>query len=144
MFCLLTGVREATLDQIWTFFDVPKPSGNSFREGDAVSKTLRGKINRQRLLLHPDKNAHPAAEKTFKYLEQCNQRLTNSCMRKDAGRGESAKQKAEREERERAEETERRQKQEEEPSSEAVMQLVHRATRKQHIKAAKQESSNTT
>lgn len=106
------GKRTATVDQIWTFFDVPKPPGNSFREGDAVSKTLRGKINRQRLLLHPDKNAHPAAEKTFKYLEQCNQRLTNSCMRKEAG--ESAKQRAEREERERHEETERRRKQEEE------------------------------
>merc|ERR1712224_848592 len=90
----VSGKRTAGLDEIWTFFDMQKPPGNSFTEGDATAKSLRGKMNRQRLLLHPDKNAHPEAEKTFKFLEQCNQRLAQSYTRCS----ESSRQKTQREE----------------------------------------------
>jgi len=106
------GKKTAYLDDIWTFFDVPKPPGNSFSEGDSTAKSLKGKLNRQRLLLHPDKNGHPQAEKTFKFLEQCNQRLQDTCMR--GGRRESARQRTQREEEELHREKEERRKQEEE------------------------------
>lgn len=110
----VSGNRTASLDDIWTFFDLPRPSGGSFQESDAVAKSLRAKLNRQRLLLHPDKNGHPDAEKTFKYLEQCNRRLTDSCMRRTPGSYETSAQRTRREEEELKKESQRRQKEEEE------------------------------
>jgi len=105
------GKRVAQLEDIWTFLDVPKPPGNSFWEGDSTAKQLRSKLNRQRLLLHPDKNGHPSAERTFKFLEQCNDRLTKSCMRSVA-RSESSAEKMRREEQELQKEDERRRREE--------------------------------
>ena len=48
---------------MWAFFDMPAPtSSRSMDPSDPVMQTLKGKLNRQRLLFHPDKNGHPEAE----------------------------------------------------------------------------------
>ena len=68
--------RSCTKEQIWGFFDLPP---TRFREEDVMTMQakLKTKLNRMRLLLHPDKNCHPDAEQTFKFLEQCHGRLVN-------------------------------------------------------------------
>merc|ERR1719389_38556 len=99
---------------IWGFLDMQAPSQNRLDPQDPVLKTLRAKMNRQRLILHPDKNGHPDAEKTFKYLEQSYQRLTGVFLRKDSRRNESVHQRTRREEDELREEQERRRREEEE------------------------------
>mmetsp|Transcript_66851 Transcript_66851/g.157505 ORF Transcript_66851/g.157505 Transcript_66851/m.157505 type:complete len:474 (-) Transcript_66851:160-1581(-) len=99
------------LDEMWAFFDMPAPtSSRSLDPSDPVLQTLKGKLNRQRLLFHPDKNGHPEAEKTFKFLEVCHQKL----MRAYTRQGESVQQRTRREEEELKKEEERRKKQEEE------------------------------
>lgn len=99
------------LDEMWAFFDMPAPtSSRSMDPSDPVMQTLKGKLNRQRLLFHPDKNGHPEAEKTFKFLEVCHQKL----MRAYTRQGESVQQRTRREEEELKKEEERRKKQEEE------------------------------
>lgn len=99
------------LDEMWAFFDMPAPtSSRSMDPSDPVMQTLKGKLNRQRLLFHPDKNGHPEAEKTFKFLEVCHQKL----MRAYTRQGESVHQRTRREEEELKKEEERRRKQEEE------------------------------
>ncbi|CAE7039599.1 gnl [Symbiodinium sp. KB8] len=99
------------LDEMWAFFDMPAPtSSRSMDPSDPVMQTLKGKLNRQRLLFHPDKNGHPEAEKTFKFLEVCHQKL----MRAYTRQGESVHQRTRREEEELKKEEERRKKQEEE------------------------------
>lgn len=109
----VSGQLSATLDQLWSFFDMNVAAGSRFDANDKVIQTLKAKLNRQRLLFHPDKNGHPEAEKTFKFLEQCHQRLTIYCVKK-AGRSESMVDKTRREERELFEEQEKRRKQMEE------------------------------
>ena len=104
--CVLPSFPPAQcLDDIWLFFELPR---------NATEQELRSKMKRQRLLLHPDKNQHPDAEKTFKFLEQCNQRLIDCCMRRSSGHNESAAQRTRREEDELRKEEEKRKKQEEE------------------------------
>ena len=57
------------LDEMWAFFDMPAPtSSRSMDQSDPVMQTLKGKLNRQRLLFHPDKNGHPEAEEDQKHL----------------------------------------------------------------------------
>jgi len=107
----VAGRRSPALDEIWGFFEMPKPPGGCFNEKDAVAQTLKTKLNRQRLLLHPDKNAHPDAELTFKFLEQCHMRLVGACMR-TSGWTESVAQRTRREEEELKLDQERRRKQE--------------------------------
>jgi hypothetical protein len=108
----VAGVRISTLDSIWGFFDMPIPEGKNFEADDPVIQTLKGKLNRQRLLLHPDKNGHPDASSTFKFLEQCHARLTSVFVRR--ARVESVHQRTRREEEELKEEQERRNREEEE------------------------------
>lgn len=60
---------------MWSFFDMEPPSERTLDQQHPVMQTLKAKLNRQRLLFHPDKNCHPEAEKTFKFLEQCYQKL---------------------------------------------------------------------
>lgn len=109
----VSGEQVTSLNSIWKFFDMVVPDGSSFDANDPVMVTLKGKLNRQRLLLHPDKNGHPDAEKTFKFLEQCHQRLTGVFLRKDSRRNESVHQRTRREEDELREEQERRRREEE-------------------------------
>jgi len=135
------GQKKASLDEIWTFLDVDKPFGNSYKEGDPTAKSLRGKMNRQRLLLHPDKNMHPDAEATFKFLEQCNQRLIDSCMRK-AGGNESTAQRTRREEQDLRQEEQKRRKQEEEweATQEKIRKEEEEKWRQENQKVQKAES----
>ncbi|CAJ1414626.1 unnamed protein product, partial [Effrenium voratum] len=87
---------------------------------EPIMQQLKGKLNRQRLLFHPDKNGHPEAgpegdseidaEKTFKFLEVCHRKLMTSYTRQT----ESVHQRTRREEEELKKEEERRKKQEEE------------------------------
>jgi len=51
------------LDEMWGFFDLDPPaSRRSMDPTDPLLQRLKGKLNRQRLLFHPDKNGHPEAE----------------------------------------------------------------------------------
>lgn len=134
----VSGTRAAGLDEIWTFFDMKKPRGKNFSEGDATAKTLHGKMNRQRLLLHPDKNSHPKAEQTFKFLEQCHQRLVQSYTRSR----ESKEEKAQREEEETRKAVEKKRK--EEADGQARLEKIRREEeakhRREEQKAQKAES----
>lgn len=50
------------LDEMWGFFDLDAPaSRRSMDASDPLLQKLKGKLNRQRLLFHPDKNGHPEA-----------------------------------------------------------------------------------
>lgn len=54
------------LDEMWGFFDLDPPaSRRSMDPTDPLLQRLKGKLNRQRLLFHPDKNGHPEAELTL-------------------------------------------------------------------------------
>lgn len=108
----VNGDSVATLGQIWGFFDMPVPSGTTFNSKDPAVQTLKSKLNRVRLLLHPDKNGHPDAERTFKFLEQSHQRLLASCVRGDVRSAESVHQRTRREEQELKEEQAKRQREE--------------------------------
>mmetsp|Transcript_1521 Transcript_1521/g.3200 ORF Transcript_1521/g.3200 Transcript_1521/m.3200 type:complete len:505 (-) Transcript_1521:81-1595(-) len=112
----VSGTRVASLDDFWEFFDMPHPGRDRmwFLASDPVIQTLKSKLNRQRLLMHPDKNSHPDAEKTFKYLEQCHQRLTSAFVRDDPKQRENVHQRTRREEEELRQEETRRRAQEEE------------------------------
>lgn len=103
----VSGRRRPSLDEIWGFFDMSVPPYSPHGVQDSVVQQLRGKLNRQRLLMHPDKNAHPEAERTFKFLEQCHERLVGAVSRRGSRVAESAHQRAQREEQEL--ESERRQ-----------------------------------
>lgn len=108
----VTGEKDnVALEQMWTFFDMPIPDGLSFDPQHRAIQSLKAKLNRQRLLFHPDKNCHPDAEKTFKFLEVCHQKLVKAFVRQ---RQESVHQRTRREEEELKREEERRRKQEEE------------------------------
>jgi len=116
------GKQVVSLETIWTFFDLPvQPGGKNFEPDDKVIQGLKSKLNRQRLLLHPDKNGHPEAEKTFKFLEQNYQRLMQCAVRKVGARAsESVQQRTRREEEELRVEEQRRQRQEEERQAAAA------------------------
>ncbi|CAE8616966.1 unnamed protein product [Polarella glacialis] len=107
----VAGQQPPSLDLVWSFFDMPVPSGLAFDSQDQVFQSLKAKLNRQRLLFHPDKNCHPEAELTFKFLEQCHQRLVRAFTR---GGGESVHQRTRREEEELKKEQERRRQEKEE------------------------------
>ena len=79
----MDGKRTPFPDELWGFFDMERPHKPRLDADDPIIKTLRGKLNRQRLLLHPDKNAHPDAEQSFKYLENSFARLQDVCVRRD-------------------------------------------------------------
>eukprot|EP00930_Biecheleria_cincta_P068188 TRINITY_DN5538_c0_g1_i2.p1 TRINITY_DN5538_c0_g1~~TRINITY_DN5538_c0_g1_i2.p1 ORF type:complete len:473 (-),score=95.28 TRINITY_DN5538_c0_g1_i2:53-1471(-) len=102
---------NVALEHMWSFFDMPIPEGLSFDPQHRVIQALKAKLNRQRLLFHPDKNCHPDAEKTFKFLEVCHQKLVKAFVRQ---RHETVHQRTRREEEELKQEEERRRKQEEE------------------------------
>ncbi|CAE7601622.1 gnl [Symbiodinium natans] len=122
------------LDEMWAFFDMPAPtSSRSMDPSDPIMQTLKGKLNRQRLLFHPDKNGHPEAEKTFKFLEVCHQKL----MRAYTRQGESVHQRTRREEEELKKEQERRQKQEEERR--AQMALIEKEEEERVRRAERQQ-----
>ena len=54
------------LDDMWGFFDLDAPSSRrSMDPTDPLLQKLKGKLNRQRLLFHPDKNGHPEAGGDF-------------------------------------------------------------------------------
>lgn len=101
------GQKAASLNLTWSFFDMPLPEENSFDPQHRVVQTLKAKLNRQRLLLHPDKNGHPDAERTFKFLEECHSRLTKAFVR-HINRYESVQQRTQREEAELHKDNERR------------------------------------
>lgn len=114
-------VDPIDLDDMWGFFDLDAPSSRrSMDPTDPLLQKLKGKLNRQRLLFHPDKNGHPEAEKTFKFLEVCHRKLMTSYTRQT----ESVHQRTRREEEELKQEEARRQKQEEERR--AQMALLER------------------
>lgn len=114
-------VEPIDLDEMWGFFDLDPPaSRRSMDPTDPLLQRLKGKLNRQRLLFHPDKNGHPEAEKTFKFLEVCHRKLMTSYTRQT----ESVHQRTRREEEELKQEEARRQKQEEERR--AQMELLER------------------
>ncbi|CAE7629507.1 gnl [Symbiodinium pilosum] len=121
------------LDEMWAFFDLPAPtSSRSMDPSDPVMQKLKGKLNRQRLLFHPDKNGHPEAERTFKFLEVCHQKLTRAYTRQ----GESVHQRTRREEEELKKEEERRKKQEEERR--AQMALIEKEE-EERVRKAEEE-----
>lgn len=95
------SAREAELridlDEMWGFFNLEPPgSRRSMADSDPLLQQLKSKLNRQRLLFHPDKNGHPEAEKTFKFLEVCHQKLMLAYTRQK----ESVHQRTRREEEE--------------------------------------------
>ncbi|CAK9067172.1 unnamed protein product [Durusdinium trenchii] len=109
------------LDEMWGFFDLDAPaSRRSMDASDPLLQKLKGKLNRQRLLFHPDKNGHPEAEKTFKFLEVCHRKLMTAYTRQT----ESVHQRTRREEEELKQEEARRQKQEAERR--AQMELLEK------------------
>merc|ERR1712224_731761 len=109
--------------------------GSRFAASDNKVQTLKAKLNRQRLLFHPDKNGHPDAEKTFKFLEQCHQRLTIYCVQ-GSGRSESMADRTRREEQELLEEQEKRRKQ-----MEAFQAQEERLAKEEDERARKKEES---
>jgi len=109
------GRQAATLNSIWGFFDISVPSGvASFDPQDKVVQDLKAKLNRLRLLMHPDKNGHPEAEPTFKFLEQCHQRLVGAFVRRAGHASESVQQRTRREEEELKRDEARKRRQEDE------------------------------
>lgn len=76
------GRQSVSLSLTWSFFEMPVPQESKLDPQDAVVQALKANLNRQRLLLHPDKNGHPDAERTFKFLEDCHVRLTTSFVRR--------------------------------------------------------------
>eukprot|EP00931_Biecheleriopsis_adriatica_P091921 TRINITY_DN65768_c0_g1_i1.p1 TRINITY_DN65768_c0_g1~~TRINITY_DN65768_c0_g1_i1.p1 ORF type:complete len:493 (-),score=106.43 TRINITY_DN65768_c0_g1_i1:42-1520(-) len=114
----VSGGKTPALSEIWSFFDLPTPQAISFDPQDKVMQTLKAKLNRQRLLFHPDKNCHPEAEVTFKFLEVSYQRLVTSFSRR---RSETVHQRTRREEEELKKEEERRRQQEEERKAQMAM-----------------------
>ena len=60
---------------MWGFFDLDAPSSRrSLDPTDPLLQKLKGKLNRQRLLFHPDKNRHPEAGRFssfFSFKEIC-------------------------------------------------------------------------
>eukprot|EP00746_Dinoflagellata_sp_MGD_P147295 gnl/MRDRNA2_/MRDRNA2_79664_c0_seq2.p1 gnl/MRDRNA2_/MRDRNA2_79664_c0~~gnl/MRDRNA2_/MRDRNA2_79664_c0_seq2.p1 ORF type:complete len:311 (+),score=69.08 gnl/MRDRNA2_/MRDRNA2_79664_c0_seq2:114-1046(+) len=111
--------------------------GQFFSANDKVIQTLKAKLNRQRLLFHPDKNAHPEAEQTFKFLEQCHQRLVTYRIQ-STRRSESHAEKTKREEQELFQEQEKRRKQMEEFRAQE-----ERIARDEEQKLRKEEASRT-
>jgi len=105
--------KVAQLTAIWGFFDMEVPRSKSLDPQDRIMQTLKTKLNRLRLLLHPDKNSHPDAEATFKFLEQCHQRLMSSFCSKSSRSAETVHQRTRREEEELRVEAERRRQHEE-------------------------------
>jgi len=129
----MNSKTQPYISDLWDFFEMERPKDISFKEGDPLAKTLKGKINRQRLLLHPDKNAHPDAAETFKFLEQCYQRILDTCQQKQ--HYETAREKAKREEDEMKKEAEKRKREEEEFAARAEQ------IRKEEEEKWKQESA---
>ncbi|CAJ1335086.1 unnamed protein product [Effrenium voratum] len=109
-----------SLEEMWGFFDLSAPRSRCLDASEPIMQQLKGKLNRQRLLFHPDKNGHPEAEKTFKFLEVCHRKLMTSYTRQT----ESVHQRTRREEEELKKEEERRKKQEEERRQQ--MELLER------------------
>lgn len=59
------SVLRIDLNDMWGFFDLEPPSSSrSMDSSDPLLQKLKGKLNRQRLLFHPDKNGHPEAAET--------------------------------------------------------------------------------
>lgn len=79
--CQFCGVQlRIDLNDMWGFFDLEPPgSSRSMDSSDPLLQKLKGKLNRQRLLFHPDKNGHPEAAET---------RRVSACAIKSHLRGE--------------------------------------------------------
>jgi len=91
------NARQADLGDMWTFFDMTISQGAGVRCEHALRVKLKANLNRHRLLLHPDKNSHPQAEQTFKFMESCHARLIRTYARQSA---ETMHQRTRREEQE--------------------------------------------
>ena len=62
----MAALLRIDLDDMWGFFDLDAPSSRrSMDPTDPLLQKLKGKLNRQRLLFHPDKNGHPEARGDF-------------------------------------------------------------------------------
>lgn len=62
----MAALLRIDLDDMWGFFDLDAPSSRrSMDPTDPLLQKLKGKLNRQRLLFHPDKNGHPEAGGDF-------------------------------------------------------------------------------
>jgi len=133
----VNGPRRQVLDLngLWPLFDMAVPPAVQASEVDTLTRKLRLRLNRYRLLLHPDKNAHPQAQRSFTFLEECHQRLADSLRKPMA---ETRQQRRCREEREFQQEQECRARREREQK--AVQERIQKEEESDFRKAKADEN----